>query len=153
MGLIVDMAKTTGLGYILFQFDPLLPPACEMTGTEEARAGPMNFSLQGVWSVGAKGSWADLSPLGSEVVGYWHSSSRLHYHIRGAPVVYGFVDHRSFVELYARKQMLELSPRMFKLMQELIEYPFVMKDMPGRGSLIGIVDALSRAQYKDASAL
>ena len=65
----------------------------------EGRAGPMNFSLQGVWLVGAKGSWADLSPLESEVVGYWHASRRLHCHIRGAPVIYGFMDHRPFVEL------------------------------------------------------
>ena len=49
--------------------------------------------------------------------------------------------------------MSELSQRMFKLMQELMEYPFVMKYMPGRGSLIGIVDVLSRAPYEDASTL
>ena len=115
--------------------------------------GPMNFSLQGVWSVGAKGSWADPSPLESEVVGYWQASRRLHYHIRGAPVIYGFVDHRQFAELYKKKQMSKLSPRMFKLMQELMEYPFIMKYMPGRGSLIGMLDALSRALYENASTL
>ena len=42
---------------------------------------------------------------------------------------------------------------MFKLTQELMEYPFVMRYMPGRGSLIGMVDALSRAPYEDASTL
>ena len=73
----------------------------------------MNFSLQGVWSGGAKRSWADLSPLESEVVGYWHASMSLHYCIRGAPVIYGFVDHLPFGELYDRKQMSDLSPRMF----------------------------------------
>ena len=99
------------------------------------------------------GSWADLAPLEAEVVGYWHASRRLHYHIRGAPVIYGLVDHRPFVVLYKSKQMSDLSPRMFKLLQELMEYPFIMKYMPGRGALIGMVDALSRAPFKDASTL
>ena len=151
MGLVVDTAKTTGIGYILFQFDPRFPPACALADQSAATVGPMNFSLQGVWSVGAKGSWADLSPLESECVGYWHATRRLHYHIRGAPVIYGFVDHQPFAELYEKKQMSELSPRMFKLMQELNEYPFIMRYMPGRGALIGMVDALSRAPYEDAS--
>ena len=153
MGLEVNTAKTTGLKYILFQFDPLFPPACKMTDIREAKAGPMNFLLQGVWLVTPKGSWADLSPPESEVVGYWNASRRLHYHIRGAPVVCGFIDHQPFADLYARKQMSELSPRMFKLMQELMEYPFVMQYMPGRGSFIGMVDALSRAPYEDSSTL
>ena len=72
----------------------------------------MNFSLQGVWSVGAKGSCADLFPLASEVVGYWHATRRLHYHIRGAPIIYGFVDHQPFADLYEKKQRSELSLRM-----------------------------------------
>ena len=67
--------------------------------------------------------------------------------------MFGFVDHKPFAELYMKKQMSELSPRMFKLTQELMEYPFVMRYMPGRGSLIGMVDALSRAPYEDASTL
>ena len=99
------------------------------------------------------GSWADLVPLEAEVVGYWHASRRLHYHIRGAPVIYGLVDHRPFVVLSKSKQMSDLSPRMFKLLQELMEYPFIMKYMPGRGALIGMVDALSRAPFEDASTL
>ena len=88
MGLLVDRAKTTGIEYILFQFDLLFPPACAFSDQSVATTGPMNVSLQGVWSVGAKGLWADLSPLESEVVGYWHATRRLHYHIRGAPVIY-----------------------------------------------------------------
>ena len=104
---------------ILFQFDPWYPPACELSGSDESMVGPINFSLQGVWSVGAKGLWADLSSLESEVVGYWHTSRRLHYNIRGAPIVYIFVDHRLFAELYKKKAMSELSPRM--LLQELME--------------------------------
>ena len=55
--------------------------------------------------------------------------------------------------LYESKQMSDLSPRMFKLLQELMEYPFIMKYMPGRGALIGMADALSRAPFKDASTL
>ena len=149
MGLVVDTAKTTCIGYILFQLDPL-PPACELIDQPTAVAGPMN-SLQGVWLVGAKGSWADLSPFESEVLGYWHASRR--YHIRGTSVIYGFVDHQPFAEYYSKKQMSALSPRMFKLMQELEEYPFVMGYMPGSGSLIGMVDALSRAPYDYASTL
>ena len=104
MGLVVDTAKTTGIGYILFKFNPLFPPACALADQPGATAGPMNFSLQGVWSVGAKGSWANWSPLESEVVGYWHVSRRLHYHISGAPVIYGFVDHQPFAELYLRRR-------------------------------------------------
>ena len=63
------------------------------------------------------------------------------------------MDHRPFAELYKTKQMSELSPRMFKLMQELMEYPFVMNYMPGRGSLIVMVEALSRTPYENASTL
>ena len=113
----------------------------------------MNFALQGAWSVGAKGSWADLAPIESEIVGYWHASRRLHYHIRGAPVIYSFVDHQPFATMYMKKQMSALTPRMFKLSQELMEYPFVIRYMPGRGAMIGMVDALSRAPYEDASTL
>ena len=82
------------------------------------RAGPMNFALQGAWSVGAKGSWGDLAPIESEIVGYWHASRRLDYHIRGAPVIYGFVDHQPFATMYMKKEMSALTPRMFKLSQE-----------------------------------
>ena len=66
--------------------------------------------LQGVWSFNAKGSWANLSPIESEVVGYWHAARRLHYHIRGAPVVFGFVDHRPFAELYMKKTDVGVVP-------------------------------------------
>ena len=116
-------------------------------------AGHMNFALQGAWSVGAKGSWADLSPIEAEIVGYWHATRRLHYHIRGALVIYGFVDHQTFAEMYERKSMSKLSPRMLKLMKELMEYPFKMKHLPGKGALIGMVDALSRAPHDDVSTL
>ena len=109
MGLVVDTAKTTGIGNILFQFNPRLPVALELLDPADGCAGPMNFSLQGVWSVAAKGSWADLSPLEAEVVGYWHASRRLHYHILGAPVIYAFVDHRPFSEYYETKQMPKFS--------------------------------------------
>ena len=102
----------------------------------EMLAGPMNFALQGAWSVGAKGSWADLSPIEVEIVGYRHASRRLHYHIRGAPIIYGFVNHRPFAKMYERKRMSELSPRMLKLMKELMEFPFKMKYLPGRGTMI-----------------
>ena len=130
MGLVVNPAKTTGIGYILFQFNPRFPPACELADQSTAAAGPMNFSLQGVCSVSAKGLWADLSP-----------------------VVYEFVDHQPFAELYGKKQMSKLSPRMLKLLQELMENPFVIRYTPGRGYLIGMVEALSRAPYQDASTL
>ena len=113
----------------------------------------MNFALQGAWSVGAKGSWGDLAPIESEIVGYWHASRRLHYRIRGAPVIYGFVDHQPFATMYMKKEMSALTPRMFKLSQELMEYPFVIRYMPGRGAMIGMVDALSRAPYENASTL
>ena len=47
MGLLADTAKTTGIGYILFQFDPRFPVATLMAEGVEARAGPRNFALQG----------------------------------------------------------------------------------------------------------
>ena len=49
--------------------------------------------------------------------------------------------------------MSELSPRMLNLMKELMEYPFKMKYLPGKGAMIGMVDALSRAPHDDASTL
>ena len=64
-----------------------------------------------------------------------------------SPVVYELVDHRPFAELYGKKQMSELSTRMLQLLQELMEYPFVIRYMSGRGYLIGMVEALSRATY------
>ena len=153
LGLIVDTAKTTGIGYILFQFNPAFPIATQLADILDTRAGPMNFSLQGAWSVVAKGAWADLAPIEAEVVGYWHATKRLHYHLRGAPIIYGFVDHKPFADLYSNKGMSDLSPRMFKLMQDLMEFPYVIKYEPGRGAIIGMVDALSRAPVEDVSTL
>ena len=46
-GLIVDTAKTTGIGYILFQVNPRFPIATQLADISDDRAGPMNFSLQG----------------------------------------------------------------------------------------------------------
>ena len=87
MGLLVDTAKTVCLSYILFQFDPRYPPGRQLPESADMLAGLMNFSLQGVCFVGAKRSWADLSPIELEIVGYWHASRRSHYCIRGAPVI------------------------------------------------------------------
>ena len=61
MGLHVDTDKTTGIGYILFQFDPRYPPGCRLPESVETLVSPMNFSLQGAWSVGAKGSYWPIS--------------------------------------------------------------------------------------------
>ena len=97
----------------------------------------MNFSLQGE----------------SEIVGYWHASRRLHNNIRSAPIIYSFVDHCPLAEMYEKKAMSELSPWMLKLFKELMEYPFHIQYMPGRGSLIGMVDALSRSLNEDTSTL
>ena len=72
---------------------------------------------------------------------------------QGAPVIYGFVDHQPFAKMYERKSMSDLSPRMLKLMMEIMEYPFKMKYLPGKGAMIGMVDALSRAPHDDASTL
>ena len=145
MGLLVDTAKTTGIGYILFQFDLRYPLGRLLPELADMLAGPMNFSLQGALLVVAKGSWADLSHIESEIVGYWHASRTLHYHIRGAPIVYSFVDHRPSAEMYEKRVMFELTPRMLKLMKELMEYPFKMKYMSGRAFLIEMVYPLSRA--------
>ena len=127
LGLLADTVKTTGIGFILFQFDLRYPPGQRLPEGAEMLAGPMNFALQGAWSVGAKGSWVDLSPIEAEIVGYWHATRRLHYHIRGAPIIYGFDDHQPFAELYERKSMSKLTPRILKLMKELMEYQFKMK--------------------------
>ena len=110
----------------------------------------MNFSLEGVWSVGAKGSWVDLSPIELEIVGYWHATRRLHYHKRGHIRLCGPQTVRGIIH---EERNVGLSPRMFKLTQELMKYPFVIWYMPGRGALIGMVDALSRAPHEDASTL
>ena len=83
LGLLADTAKATGVGFILFQFDPRYPPGQQLPEGAEMLARPMNFALQGAWSVGAKGLWADLSPIEAEILGYWHVTRRLHYHIRG----------------------------------------------------------------------
>ena len=104
-----------------------------------------------MWSVEAKGSWEDLLPLDSEVVGYWSASRQLHYHIRGAPMIYGFVDHKSFAAMYQNKEMSAHSPRMFKLMQELMEYPFLMEYMPGWGR--ALFESLSVLRDRDRRAL
>ena len=70
LGLLADTAKTTGIGFILFQFDPRYPPGQLLPEGAEMLAGPRNFALQGAWLVGTKGLWADLSPMESEIVGY-----------------------------------------------------------------------------------
>ena len=85
LGLLVDTAKTTGIEYILFHFDPLSPPGKPPMKSTNPAFGQLNFALQGAWSVEAKSAWADLSPRESEVIGYWNASQRLHYHIQGPP--------------------------------------------------------------------
>ena len=153
LGLLANIAKTMGIGFILFQFDPRYPPGQRLPEGAEMLAGSMNVALQGAWSVRAKGSWANLSPIEAEIVGYWHATGRLHYHIRGATVIYGFVDHQPFAKMYKRKSMSKLSPRIFKLMKKLMEYLFKMKYLPGKGAMIGMLDALSRAPHDDASTM
>ena len=49
--------------------------------------------------------------------------------------------------------MSQLSPRMLKLLKELLKYSFIIEYMPGKGDLIAAVDALSRAPTEDASTL
>ena len=49
--------------------------------------------------------------------------------------------------------MSQLSPRMLKLLKEILKYPFVIEYTPGKEDLIAVVDALSRAPTKDASTL
>ena len=92
-------------------------------------------------------------PLESEGIGCWHAAQRLHYHIQGAPRIYGFVDHRPFSEMYQRKPISKLSLQMFKLLNELLEYTFIMEYTPGKEHLIAAVDTLRRASTEDITTL
>ena len=49
--------------------------------------------------------------------------------------------------------MSQLSPRMLKLLKELLEYPFIIEYTPGKGDMIAAVDALSRAPMEEVSTL
>ena len=114
--ILTDVAKTVGIGIILFQYDP----------KREIHA-HKNFKLIGLWSVTAKPAWKDLSPLETEIVGFYQAVQKLHYYIYGAREIHGFVDHQPFPQAYHNKDMSELSARMLKLMEELLELPFKMK--------------------------
>ena len=46
-----------------------------------------------------------------------------------------------------------LSPRMLKLLKELLEYPFIIEYTPGKGDLIAAVDALSKVPTEEVSTL
>ena len=140
--ILTDVAKTVGIGIILFQYDPKL----------EIHA-HKNFKLMGVWSVTAKPAWKDLSPLETEIVGFYQAVQKLHYYIYGAREIHGFVDHQPFPQAYHNKDMSELSPRMLKLMEELLELPFKMKYLPNKSEFIMAVDALSRAPTRPSSDL
>ena len=76
VGILTDVAKTIGMGIILFQFDPAFPP-CPKT----------NFEVMGVWSICAKPSWRDLSPLETEILGFHQAYQKLSYYITGAPKI------------------------------------------------------------------
>ena len=43
------------------------------------------------------------------------------------------MDHRQFAEMYKKRAMSKLSPRMLKPLKELIEYPFKIQYTPSRG--------------------
>ena len=140
-GILTDVAKTIGMGIILFQHDPSRPITDD------------NFKVMGVWSITAKPSWKDLSPIETEILGFYHAWHKLQFYLLGADVIYGYVDHEPFVTLYHDKQMSDLSPRMVKLLKELLELPFQMTYLPGKSALISSVDALSRAPVAPASEL
>ena len=139
--ILTDVAKTLGMGIILFQHDPDKPI------TED------NFKVMGVWSITAKPSWKDLSPIETEILGFYHAYQKLQFYLLGSDIIYGYVDHEPFVQLYHNKQMADLSPRMAKLLKELLELPFQMTYLPGKSELISSVDALSRAPVDPASDL
>ena len=142
VGMLTDVAKTIGMGIILFQFDPSIP-LCAKT----------NFHLMGVWSIAAKPNWKDLSPIETEILGFSQGYKKLSYYVMGAPVIHGFVDHKPFVELYHRKDMDELSPRMLRLMHDILEQPFKMTWLDRKNDFILAVDALSRAPTKPHTSL
>ena len=99
----------------------------------------------GIWSVAAKPSWANLSPLETEIVGFIQATIKLHYYISGAPVIYGYCDHKPFIQMYEDKDLQDLTPRALKLMQDLLELPFSMRYCPAKSEFIKAVDACSRA--------
>ena len=141
-GILTDVAKTLGIGILLFQFDPKydLHPV-------------RNFRLMGIWSIAAKPAWKDLSPLETEIVGFYQAYQKLHFYVYGARVIYGFVDHLPFVQAYHGKDMSELSARMFKLMNELLEIPFQMRYLSNKTQMIQAVDTLSRAPVNPSTEL
>ena len=140
-GILTDVAKNTGMGIILFQHDPSTPITSN------------NFKVMGVWSIVAKPSWRDLSPIETEILGFYHAWQKLQFYLLGADVIYGYVDHEPFVQLYHSKNMADLSPRMLKLLKDLLEAPFQMCYLPGKSELISSVDALSRAPVSPVSEL
>ena len=140
--MLTDVIKTIGMGIILFQFDPSIP-LCAKT----------NFHLMGVWSIAAKPNWKDLFPIETEILGFSQGYKKLSYYVMGAPVIHGIVDHKPFVELYHRKDMDELSPRMLRLMHDILEQPFKMTWLDRKNDFILTVDALSRAQTKPHTSL
>merc|ERR1712082_19444 len=107
LGLAVDTAKSLGVGIILFQFDARKPP-------DE----PNNFRLLGIWSIAAKPAWKDLSPLESEILGFYQAYQKLWFYVFGARRIYGYTDHQPFATSYNTKDLSELTPRMRKLMHE-----------------------------------
>ena len=107
----------------------------------------------GVWSIAAKPNWKDLFPIETEILGFSQGYKKLSYYVMGAPVIHGIVDHKPFVELYHRKDMDELSPRMLRLMHDILEQPFKMTWLDRKNDFILTVDALSRAQTKPHTSL
>ena len=142
LGILTDVAKTVGIGIILFQYDPKKGPPR-----------PGNFQLNGLWSIKAKPAWAGLSPLETEIMGFYQASQKLHFYIYGARQINGFVDHQPFPQTYHNKDLSELSIRMRKLMMDLFELPYKMTYVSNKSQLIQMVDTLSRAPTKEASEL
>ena len=134
--MLTDVIKTIGMGIILFQFDPSIP-LCAKT----------NFHLMGVWSIAAKPNWKDLFPIETEILGFSQGYKKLSYYVMGAPVIHGIVDHKPFVELYHRKDMDELSPRMLRLMHDILEQPFKMTWLDRKNDFILTVDAPPTHQH------
>ena len=114
--LFVDTSMLNGVGYILTQL--------RGEGDQQKRV------IIRCGSTSARKNWKNLSPIEGEAVGLFWAIKHIDHYVRGAVSTTVVVDHQPLVGLFAGP-LQNLSNRLFKIRQELLDYNLVLRWEPG----------------------
>jgi hypothetical protein len=144
LGLDVDTASCSGVGYLVYNYDK--------EAEERGRPREESIKLIRLGSISAKKEWSNYSALETESTGCLHVLRKMSYFVAGAPEINLRVDHRPLAQAWSNKDLDEISPRMRKIFLEMREYAG-LKITWKRGEEFAAADALSRAPVSPSTDL